>query len=55
VKTGLLQKFWKLIVVGVVGLVAGVRRSFAALFRGGEERPVAVPPPAPSQAPIEPR
>lgn len=31
IKSGLLQKFWKLIVVGIVGLVAGIKRFFAKL------------------------
>jgi uncharacterized membrane-anchored protein len=32
VKSGLLQKFWKLIVVAFVALIGGARKIFAALF-----------------------
>ncbi len=35
-KTGLLQKFWKLIVAGVVALLAGLKKFFGAIFRRGE-------------------
>ena len=35
-KTGLLQKFWKVIVAAVVALIAGLKKFFAAIFRRGE-------------------
>ncbi len=35
-KTGLLQKFWKVIVAGVVALLAALKKFFAAIFRRGE-------------------
>ena len=39
IKTGLLQKFWKLIVVGFLALVSAIRR----MFGGGETAPVERP------------
>ncbi len=35
-KTGLLQKFWKLIVAAVVALIAGLKKFFGSIFRRGE-------------------
>jgi len=35
-KTGLLQKFWKLIVAAVVALLVGLKKFFGAIFRRGE-------------------
>lgn len=36
VKTGLLQKFWKLIIVGLIALAAGIKRLVSSLGRGRE-------------------
>jgi uncharacterized membrane-anchored protein len=38
VKTGLLQKFWKLIVVGVIALLGAVKRFLAGLTSGGQAK-----------------
>jgi len=35
-KTGLLQKFWKLIVAAVIALIAGIKKFFGSIFRRGE-------------------
>jgi uncharacterized membrane-anchored protein len=35
-KTGILQKFWKVIVAAVVALLAGLKKIFQAIFRRGE-------------------
>ena len=51
VKTGLLQKFWKFLVMLVVAIGAGLKRFFGAMGGNREDaprpRPVPVPPPAP--------
>jgi len=46
-KTGLLQKFWKLIVVGVLAVLGAIKRVFARLFGRGETA-IATPDPAPT-------
>jgi uncharacterized membrane-anchored protein len=38
VKTGVLQKFWKLIVVGVIALLGAVKRFLAGLTSGGQAK-----------------
>jgi uncharacterized membrane-anchored protein len=44
-KSGLLQKFWKLIVVGVVALGAAAKKLFGVIFGKKEERDPALGPP----------
>jgi uncharacterized membrane-anchored protein len=38
VKTGVLQKFWKLIVVGAIALLGAVKRFLAGLTSGGQAK-----------------
>jgi uncharacterized membrane-anchored protein len=47
VKTGVLQKLWKVIVIGFVAVVAAIRRFFAGLFNRNEPDKTQTATPAP--------
>ena len=58
-KTGLLAKFWKLLVIAFIAVAGAIRRFFGAIFNRGEDRaPKAPGPPKapdPSPGPLEPK